>query len=419
VAPRTAAERELAGIWSQVLGVDRVGVADNFFGLGGDSILSIQVVARARQAGLRLTSKDVFLNPTVAELATAVQALAAPAVTHPVPAAGPAPLSPIQHWFFATHGPHGRFTMSMLMELAEDLDESALRTALAAVVTHHDALRMRFCAVDGEWHQESAPSEPAEALHIRDVSTMEDAGQESAIENAANVARAELRLETGPMIRAILFRRGPGRRPLLFVAVHHLVMDGVSWRILLDDLETAYRQAATGRPVELEPVGTAFSQWTHRLAAHVQAGGFDADLPYWTTVSTSAVADLPVDRASADTVDSTRTVTVRLGQADTDALLRRVPGVYRTQVNDVLLSALGRVLARWTGQDRVLVAMEGHGREDILDGVDLSRTVGWFTTQFPVALAVPSAAEWDVVLKSVKEQLRAVPHRGLSYEALR
>ncbi|MGH3815616.1 MAG: amino acid adenylation domain-containing protein, partial [Pseudonocardiaceae bacterium] len=418
VAPRTHAEQALVDIWAEVLGVDQVGVQDNFFELGGDSILSIQVVSRARSAGLGLTSKDLFLHQTIAQLAAAVQAPAGYQATDHQPIAGPAPLGPIQHWFFATHGALPHFTQSMLVELTEDLDETALRTALNAVIKHHPALRMRFFPADGGWQQDTVPDEQPEVLQHRDLSTLDEAHQQAAIEEAALAAQTGLHLGTGPLVRVVLLNRGAGRCPQLFLTIHHLVIDGVSWRILFDDLETAYRQACTGRPVQLQPVGTAFTRWSHRLTEHVRSGEFDDDLAYWTEVCHSAPAELPVDHTGANTAGSTRTVTVRLGREDTDALLRDVPGVYRTQVNDVLLSALGRVLPRWAGRDSVLVALEGHGREEILDGVDLSRTVGWFTTQFPVALRTDASSDWGPIIKSVKEQLRAVPRRGLSYQAL-
>ncbi|MGH3903464.1 MAG: non-ribosomal peptide synthase/polyketide synthase, partial [Pseudonocardiaceae bacterium] len=416
VAPQTEAEHALAGIWADVLGVDQVGVQDNFFELGGDSILSIQVVSRARRAGVGLTSKDIFLYQNVAELAAAIRGPAALEVPEHQPIAGPAPLGPIQHWFFATHGALPHFTQSMLVELAEDLDEAALRTTLAAVIEHHDALRQRFLPAEGGWRQDTAPHQQTDVVQRRDLSTLDEVHQQAAVEEAALAAQTGLDLDTGPLVRVILFDRGGGRRPQLFLTIHHLVVDGVSWRILFGDLETAYRQARAGRPVELEPVGTSFTQWSHRLTEHVQAGGLDDDLAYWAGVGRSASADLPVDHVGANTAGSARTVTVRLGREDTDAILRHVPGVYRTQVNDVLLGALGRVLGRWTGREAVLVALEGHGREEFLDGVDLARTVGWFTTQFPVALRGGSA--WAEILKSVKEQLRALPHRGLSYQAL-
>ncbi|NJC68037.1 non-ribosomal peptide synthase/polyketide synthase, partial [Planosporangium flavigriseum] len=421
VAPRTDLERTLATGWSAVLGVERVGINDNFFSLGGDSILSIQVVSRARQSGLRLTSRDIFQYQTIAELATVVATDAGAAQTAPdAEVAGPAPLGPIQHWFFTTHGPLRHFTMSMLVELEADVDEDALRTAVDAVVAHHDALRLRFAVIDGEWRQEPVAPGPTRLLDVHNLSMVDEAAQRSAIEAAARAARAELDLGTGPLLRAALFVRGPGRSPYLFLTAHHLVVDGVSWRILLGDLETAYHRAAAGRPVELAPAGTGFTRWAHALTRHVRGGGFDDALAYWEAVSESAAPELPVDRPGVATAGSTRPVTVRLSRAETDALLHRVPDAYRTQVNDVLLSAFGRALSEWTGRDRVLIALEGHGREEVLEGVDLSRTVGWFTSQFPVALTVPASEDgWGGTLKSVKEQLRAVPHRGLSYEALR
>ncbi|MEV7094869.1 non-ribosomal peptide synthase/polyketide synthase [Amycolatopsis sp. NPDC051045] len=418
VPARTAVEHQLVAIWSEVLGNDRIGVEDNFFGLGGDSILSIQVVAQARQAGLRLTSRDIFLHQTIAGLATAVQTTAAHAPAAVAPVAGPAPLTPIQHWFFDTHGPLDHFTMSQLLELPADVDQQALRTAVDAVVAHHDALRTRFFTLDGQWRQEVTPAPPTGVLRIRDLSSLGEAGQRAGIEAAAAQVRAGLDLATGTLAGAALLVRGT-RPPLLFLAVHHLVADGVSLRLLLGDLETAYRQVTAGAPVRLAATATPFTQWAHLLERHVRAGGFDDDLEHWTQVARRVPAALAADHAGAGTTGSTRTLTVTLGAEDTDALLHRVPATYRTQVNDVLLSALGRALADRTHSDGVLIALEGHGREDVLDGVDLSRTAGWFTTQFPVALDLPPSGDWGATLKAVKEQLRAVPRRGLSYEALR
>ncbi|MDT7718905.1 MAG: hypothetical protein QOH09_4897, partial [Pseudonocardiales bacterium] len=417
-APRTETEGVIAKIWAEVLGLERVGVEDNFFELGGDSILSIQIVSRARQAGMRVTSKDIFLHQTIAKLAAVVgmEPVSEPAERDVV--LGPAPLTPIQRWFFTVHGALAHFNQSIVVELADGLDENALSAAMDALVAHHPALRMRFSRVDGEWCQDVAPMESAEVLSRCDLSAVAEESRRAVMERAAVAAQSGLDLADGPLLRAVLFSCRPGRGPWLFIAVHHLVVDGVSWRILLSDLEAAYHQVRRARPVKLEPTSTPFTQWAHRLSGHVQAGGLDGDLAYWSTLPQDAVPDLPVTRTGVNTTGSSRAVLVRLSREETDALLHLVPGVYRTQINDVLLSALGRVLSAWTGRDRVLVALEGHGREEILDGVDLSRTVGWFTSQFPVALAVPSG-DWGDLLKSVKEQLRAIPHRGLSYGALR
>ncbi|HEX6471812.1 MAG TPA: non-ribosomal peptide synthase/polyketide synthase [Streptosporangiaceae bacterium] len=425
VAARTPVEAELARIWAEVLGVDRVGVEDNFFALGGDSILSIQVVARARQAGLALTAKDIFRYQTVAELAAGA-ATDAPAAPAAVPSrravSGPAPLTPIQRWFFESgeHDPN-RFTMTTLVELAEDVDVQALSGALSALVDHHDALRLRFRQVDGEWRQDVAPAGRTQPLDRRDLARTRRAARPAAVERAAIEAQRGMDIAAGPLLRAVLFTAGRAEPPRLLITVHHLVMDGVSWRIVLGDLETAYRQLRAGRPVDLGPKSSGYPDWAHGLAETVAAGRFDDDLAYWPAVSRDVPADLPLDRTGPNTVANSATLSVRLGRAETDALLHSVPDAYRTQVNDVLLAALGRALATWTGRDRVLIGMEGHGREEVVDGLDLSRTVGWFTSEFPVALAVPAggATGWGEVLKSVKEQLRAVPHRGLSYGALR
>ncbi|MEW1749997.1 non-ribosomal peptide synthase/polyketide synthase [Streptomyces angustmyceticus] len=431
VAPRTPAERELAGIWSAVLGLAQVGVTDNFFELGGDSILSIQAVSRARAAGLRLTSRDVFLHQTVAELAAAVALRTAPASAPQQPHhEGPAPLTPIQEWFFATHGPRRRFCMSMLLDLPHDLDRDALERALYAVAAHHPALRTRFVCTGDTWRQHPVDTVAPGLLAVRDLSRTTGDARDAALTEAADAARAGLDAATGTLLRAVLFPAGPGSRPQLFLTAHHLAVDSVSWRILLADLEGAYRRAAAGETVQLEPTTTPFTDWAAQLARQVRDGGLDGDLAYWRAESEAVRTPLPVDRPGPAHAGSVRTVRARLDRDTTEALLRRVPGVYRTQVNDVLLSALGRVLADWAGSDRVTVALEGHGREDIDahddqdapgSAADLSRTVGWFTTQYPVTLTLDAASpepDWGATLKSVKEQLRAVPRRGLGYEAL-
>ncbi|MGH3781908.1 MAG: condensation domain-containing protein, partial [Pseudonocardiaceae bacterium] len=419
LAPRSAAETVLAGIWAEVLGVDRVGVEDNFFELGGDSILSLQVISRARQAGLSLLPRDLFRYPTVASLVLSVAGVA-PVLAQQGPVSGVVALTPIQHWLFETNPDcPQRFDQSVLIDLVEGVDEQALRRAFDAVITHHDALRMRFDHADGQWRQENAPVGPAEVLQRHDLSGIDPDAQSTVMQEIAGQARAGFDLGRGPLLTAVLFELAAHQRPVLFVAVHHLVVDGVSWRILLEDLNTAYAQATRGQTVALGSKTTSFQQWAHRLTDHASTGGFDTELPYWTRVTHDADQALPTDRAGDNTMASAGAVTVRLDAQETRVLLQEVPGAYRTQVNDVLLAGLGRVLSGWTGRERVLVDLEGHGREEIFDGIDLSRTVGWFTTMFPVALDIPTDNDPGGLLKSVKEQLRAIPGRGLGYGALR
>ncbi|HEY4454056.1 MAG TPA: condensation domain-containing protein, partial [Pseudonocardiaceae bacterium] len=366
VPPSSPIEHALAEIFAEVLGVEQVGSTDNFFALGGDSILSIQIVARARAAGLALTSKDVFLRQTIAELAPFVGDAADPLRPE---VTGPAPLTPIQRWFFAAHGDHpNHYRMSLLAELDEHVDVDLLGAALLAVTQAHEALRLRF---DGTT-QDIADADP------NDRSTVD--------------------ITVGSLFRAELVGRE------LLLAAHHLVVDGVSWRIIVEDLETAYRQLVAGEPVRLPAERTSYRTYAHALADHVRDGGFaDED---WTGI---AECPVPVDRTGRNTVGTAATVSVRLSETDTEALLRAVPPVYATQVNDVLLTALGRVLARWTEAESVLIGLEGHGRQEVVPGVDVSRTVGWFTAEYPLALSISPTTDIGSALKSVKEQLRAVP----------
>ncbi|MEU0067415.1 condensation domain-containing protein, partial [Streptomyces albidoflavus] len=233
-------------------------------------------------------------------------------------------------------------------------------------------------------------------------------------------------LAEGPLIRFVVGRQGTGRPARLAVVAHHLVMDGVSLRVLMEDLAAAYEQITAGGRAELGPKGTSVRQWAERLAAHTAAGGFDDQIPYWRAVGEQAVAALPVDLPGGrNTVATQASVSLALTAAQTEAVLQQGSALYRTQANDVLLTALARTLRTWTGHDRVAVTLEGHGREELFADTDLTRTVGWFTSLHPIALALPEPAGddpdggWADAVKCVKEQLRAVPQRGIGYGALR
>ncbi|MBV9775389.1 MAG: amino acid adenylation domain-containing protein, partial [Gemmatimonadetes bacterium] len=421
-APRTATERTLLEVWSEVLRRERIGIHDDFFELGGDSILSIQVVSRARRAGVHVTPRQLFENPTVAGLAR-VSGAGEAAPTEQGPVSGRVELTPVQAWFFDQPVPERHhWNMSQLFEVREPLDPAALERATAALLAHHDALRLRFREGAHGWEQENALPDGGSHLTRLDLAGVAEARQTEVLARAAAQLQASLRLESGPLFRVGYFERGEGRSARLLVVVHHLVMDGVSWRILLEDLQAAYAQAAAGGEVRLPEKTTSYRRWAERLAEHTRAGGFDAELGFWTAEARRSVAPLPVDHAErrrAATVATTRGVALSLTPAETEALLHEVPRAYRTQINDVLLTALVRATAAWTGDARLLVEMEGHGREELFPDVDLSRTVGWFTTLVPVLLDVRGLPGEGDALKAVKEQLRALPNRGIGHGALR
>jgi amino acid adenylation domain-containing protein/non-ribosomal peptide synthase protein (TIGR01720 family) len=441
VAPQSTAEKTLAEIWTQVLGVKQIGAHDNFFELGGDSILSIQVIARAAQAGLRLTPKQLFEHPTIAGLA-AVAGTAPTVFAEQGVVTGPAPLTPIQHWFFEQSLPEPHhWNQSVLLAARESLDRASLENALRQLLAHHDALRLHFKQQDDSilsgtersgvkskdaalssasaqgayltsWRQFNAPTSDDVPLEWVDISGKPEAERTAIVEEISARLQASLNLSEGPLLRAVYFVLGGGCPDRLLLVTHHLAVDGVSWRILLEDLQAAYQ----GR--SLPPKTTSFRDWARRLAEHAQSSLARDELDYWLTVATGDPGRLPVDfPGGGNTEDSAQSVIVALTTEETQALLRDVPAAYHTEINDALLAALAKALTRRAGR-AVLIDLEGHGREDIAPDVDVSRTVGWFTTLYPVRLDKPDDDPGEA-LKLVKEQLRRIPGRGLGYGLLR
>ncbi|MCB1056355.1 MAG: AMP-binding protein, partial [Acidobacteria bacterium] len=415
VAPRDRREALLAEVFAQVLRLDAVGVRDNFFELGGDSILSIQLVSRAKRAGLRLSPRQVFEHPTVAELAAAAE-LGTAVAAEQGPVAGPVPPTPIQRAFLA-HDPETRDHFNMPLLLAPHgaaLDPDLLEAALGKLVEHHDGLRLRLVEDDTGPRLEHAPPAPF-VLERIDLSAAAD--PVAALEKAAGGIQAGLDLVAGPVFRAALFELGEGGQRLLLVP-HHLVVDGVSWRILLEDLETAYRQSVAGAEVELPAKTTSFRAWAERLEAFARGPEVAAEAGYWLDEAARPAAPLALDEPGGDdSVAGTKTFTVGLDEEATGALLHEVPRAYRTQLQEVLLAAVALTLGAGAGGG-VRVDLEGHGREEIFDDVDLSRTVGWFTTMYPVVLTAAGGDPGET-LQAVKQQLRAVPAKGLGYGLLR
>ncbi len=414
--PRTAIEATLVEVWSTVLGVP-VGVDDNFFALGGDSILSIQVIDRANRAGLAVTPRQLFAHQTIAELA-AVTTLAPRDDAQSGPVHGPLPLTPIQHWFFEQQSQDlHHWNMAALLEVP-DLDPTHLQKAVAGLLAHHDGLRTRFSRATNGWQATIAESEPGAVFQCIDFSTVPENEQQEALEAAAAQVQGSLNLEHGPLVRVVLFNLGTTRTARLLIVIHHLVVDGVSLRILLDALKTGYQQSIRGEAVQLPARTTAYATWADKLLAHARTDTLSQET-YWHTVKPAAT-HLPLDYpGGTNTVASARTVPVSLSVEETRALLQEVPSAYGTEINDVLLTALVQALSTWIHEDSICLNLEGHGREALFEGIDLSRTVGWFTAIFPVQLTLPRFVGPGEALKSVKEQLRAVPGRGVGYGLLR
>ncbi len=442
----------LAEIWRQVLGVARVAPGDNFFALGGDSILAIQAVARAHQAGLPLTARMLFQAPTLASLAQAVAA-APPTRTAPALTGQPLPLTPIQAWFFEQIGGDppdaaqlNHWNQALLLAVDTALDERALATAVQAVTAQHDALRLRFQHNAGQWRQRVAPADEQPPFQVVDLRTLPQPHQAAALHAQLEAAQRSLDILAGPVWRVLYLRlaadlgtvadRRAGEAGRLLIVGHHLVVDTVSWRILLEDLLTAYSQAIAGHPVHLPAPTAPFSAWAARLAELAGSAAISGDLSYWQELA-HADASLPLDvsasPAEVNREEDADTVATVLSADETQALLSEGRAAYGVEPVEVLLTALAHALTAWTGQRRVLVDMESHGRHPLFADLDVSRTAGWFTSLFPLALELPTPGQRgpqagngtgrsDVLgaaLLAVKEQVRRVPRHGLSYGLLR
>ncbi|MFS0516453.1 amino acid adenylation domain-containing protein [Nostoc sp. UIC 10607] len=426
VAPRTSVEAQLAEIWAEVLHVEQVGIHDNFFELGGDSILTIQIVAKANQAGLQLTSKQLFQHQNIADLATVCVAIGAIQAEQGL-VTGAVPLMPIQQWFFGQNSPEPHhFNQAVLLEVPM-LDVNLLKQALQHLVLHHDALRSHFELTESGWQQFITSSEPEVPITCWDFSTLAEVAQAEAMEVAATELQASFNLSAGSLVRVALFDLGVYKRCRLLIVIHHLVVDGVSWRILLEDLQTAYKQLSKGEAVLISSKTTSVKQWATSLQEYAHSATLKQEWNYWLTELQKPVSYLQADYPEGEnTEESAETVSIALGVEQTQGLLHEVPKAYNTQINDVLLTALVQAFAETWGDvydglrlRSLLVNLEGHGREEIFPDVDLSRTVGWFTTIFPVVLNVGEAADSGAALKAVKEQLRSIPNRGIGYGMLR
>ncbi|HEY6802663.1 MAG TPA: amino acid adenylation domain-containing protein [Pyrinomonadaceae bacterium] len=412
IAPRSEVERVLCGIWAEVLKLERVGVSDNFFELGGDSILGIQVAARARLAGLQMTPAQIFQYPTPRELAVFVGVLSA--AHEEEEAGGDVEFTPIQRWFFEQNfSVPEHWNMALLLEPRERLDANVLEQSFTQLLKHHDALRLRFVRELEGWRQfiSKVDDDVRTNVHVVDLSKLNPS--EQTLETVCDEIQTQLDLANGVLLRAVLFELGPMQR--LLIVIHHLVSDGVSWRILLEDLGNVYRQLRRGEVVNLPPKTTSFARWSRLLNEYAQSEQVCGELEYWTSLSAKKVKPLPVDFRDGRNVEAdTRTITVSLAVDETQKLLREAMRGYR--INDVLLTALLEAFAEWTGERELLIELEGHGREDLFPDVDLSRTVGWFTSAFPVLLKLKSGR---TTLPTVQEQLRSVLRNGIGYGLLR
>ncbi|AEI43018.1 non-ribosomal peptide synthetase [Paenibacillus mucilaginosus] len=409
-------EALLLRVWRDVLGRPGFGAQENFFEGGGDSIKGIQIAARLREHGLRLEIRDLFRYPAVTQLAPHIKPYKSVIPQEPVE--GPVPFTPVQLWWLEQHPQllH-HFNQSMLLHSRDRLSAEPLDRALLRLAEHHDALRLRLEPdEEGILRQRNAGlHEAAVRFLVRDV--REEASEAEAVLRYSEELQRSLDLHRGPLLAAGLFQASDGDH--LLIAVHHLAVDGVSWRILLQDLFQGYEQAIRGEAILLPEKTTSFRTWAEELQAYARQQKLLRQADYWARVEAADCG--PLFGSSGDMGSGepgSRTVTVTWTSEETERL-HAANRTYATDINDLLLAALGRTLCGWTGKEAVLLHLEGHGREEVLPSADVTRTIGWFTSIFPVVLRSRPDGSLGGHLIDTKEMLRSIPDKGFGYGVLK
>jgi amino acid adenylation domain-containing protein/non-ribosomal peptide synthase protein (TIGR01720 family) len=415
VEPTTEKEKLLVKIWQAVLGKDRIGITDNFFLNGGDSIKAIQVASRVHQAGYRLEARNLFRFPIIEQLAISLTSLQQ--VIDQSVITGPVSLTPIQEDFFATDKTdQHHFNQSVMFFSAEGFDVPALKRSISEVTRHHDVLRTTFSNNNGVIQQVIRDPEYGISLEIVDLTTYEDALP--VMKKMADEKQSGLRLETGPLFRPVLFRLSDGDRLLLIA--HHLIMDTVSWRILFEDIGTLYVQQRDGRDVALPLKTTSYKDWSEAIRKMANSEKLLAEKKFWKQIEATKGPAIPTDyKQGSNLISDTKTFSFKLNEKKTRALLSTVNKAFNTEINDILLTALGLCIKRAFGLETVVVGLESHGREDLVQDVDITRTVGWFTSVYPIVLDVRNEYTLARQIVEVKEALHRVPGRGIGYGILR
>ncbi|GMK39957.1 hypothetical protein PCCS19_30120 [Paenibacillus sp. CCS19] len=418
--PSSAVEIELAAIWSALLQCSAVRSRDNFFELGGDSITGLQMIMLAGQRGIKISPKHIFQHQTIAELARVAEIVQPSEQIQDAPAEGPLPLTPIQHWFLEQHYPQpGHYNQTALLYMNEHVNPAALEKAINLLCEHHDALRMSFKRIEGQWIQHQSNDYVPIQLQAFELPSGDKPLIHHYIDETTIRLQQSMDLLQGNTILAAYFQGNAIHPSCLLIVIHHLLVDGVSWRILLDDLQSVCQQLENGDHAALPPRTTSFKQWSEQLSTYAQGESVRKEWDYWRSELTTAASYFPVDNeAGANLESSARRIQISLTEAVTRQLLTLAPKSYHASINELLLGALLNAYISWSGSNQLLIDLESHGREELFDNVNISRTVGWFTSMYPVVLDNRGDASLVQSIKHAKLKLRQVPNNGIGYGLL-
>jgi non-ribosomal peptide synthase protein (TIGR01720 family) len=413
-AAETPAERALRDVWMATLRLDEAGVHDNYFASGGDSIKALQLASRLRDVGWRVEIRDIFRYPTIEQLARHVLPIGAQPSEAGVNDEGESPLGATQRFFFDTYGPSAQYNQAVLLRARRTIRLDHLRDACAALLRAHGMLRARFVASASGWTQDIRPSgEAAPVVEYVDLRHRSSATADMLADAAA--VQQRFALDRAPLWSVVLYDLGDGQRLLL--TAHHLIIDGVSWRIVLEDLERALDALDAGRPASMPSATTPYGQWA--AAQHEAArDGLEAERAIWligAAIPDAAVLPVEAPSRQADRRDVRRTLSPDL----TRALVADANRAYATRVDELLVTGLALAWAEWSGEAACDLTLEGHGREPLGRPLDVSRTVGWFTSFYPVRVSMSADHDLGHAIKHVKETLRRIPNKGAGYGPLK
>ncbi|NIM16561.1 MAG: amino acid adenylation domain-containing protein [Candidatus Aminicenantes bacterium] len=421
-APTNEIEETLAAVWGEVLGSEKVGIDDNFFEIGGDSIKAIQIVSKLQKHKWKLEVGQMFSHKTIRDLAKHLKPVEAKKLRAAEQGIveGSVELTPIQKWLFSENLPRAHhFNQSVTLYRKEGFDETHIIKVFKKIVEHHDALRMVY-KFDGEVVVQENRGIKEKLFHLEVILLGKDIDETAVIKEESLRIQKSINLQQGPLVKLGLFKGAEG--DYLVMVIHHLVVDGISWRILLEDFEIGYLQAVAGNEIRFQEKTDSFKYWSQKLTEYSGTGKLLKELPYWREIEETRVRHIPVDHEiprEKRTFKHHDLVTVVLAEEQTHQLLTRVNRTYNTEINDILLTALGLAVKHWAGIDKILVNLEGHGREMVVEDVDITRTVGWFTTQYPVIMDMEKSEDLSYSIRNVKETLRCIPHKGIGYGILK
>jgi amino acid adenylation domain-containing protein/non-ribosomal peptide synthase protein (TIGR01720 family) len=413
-SPETSLEKQLVSLWQSVLGISLISVEDNFFALGGDSILAIQIIAKANEYGLSFSVSDIFERPTIAELSKVAHSLKLPQPLEEFTDA--IPLTPIQHWFFeeAWTAP-AQWSQACLVRTSS-LNMDCLQRAIRYLTTQHDALRLCYQQNSQVWQQHYIKGEVPILFEQVVLNTMPEENQ--LIAEWGRIIQARFDLNKGPLIGVVIFLDSHHAVQQLLFVIHHLLIDGVSWRILLAQLSATYQNlSAQQKPPKLLQ-STSFAHWATALESVAQAPQWTMQHDYWLDI-TSKCKSLPEDNPQGENIEgSSEVIQLQLDHETTENLLGPIHSVYQTHINDVLLTALLKVFTDWMQHNTLVLDLESHGRQNEIVRLNSVNTIGWFTSLFPVSLTLINS-DWGNLLLSVKQQLQNIPQQGFGYSLLR